>query len=40
MSFKNLDLDTVRTLILANDLSGYGQAAARLGRAPSAINLR
>jgi len=40
MSFKNLDLDTLRTLMVANDLGGYGQAAARLGRTPSAINLR
>jgi DNA-binding transcriptional LysR family regulator len=40
MSFKNLDLDTLRTLMVANDLGGYGQAAARLGRTPSAISLQ
>jgi DNA-binding transcriptional LysR family regulator len=40
MSFKNLDLDTLRTLAVANDLGGYGQAASRLGRTPSAISLQ
>jgi DNA-binding transcriptional LysR family regulator len=36
----NLDLDTLRTLVVANDLGSYGQAAARLGRTPSAISLQ
>jgi DNA-binding transcriptional LysR family regulator len=36
----NLDLDTLRTLIVAHDLGGYGQAAVRLGRTPSAISLQ
>jgi DNA-binding transcriptional LysR family regulator len=36
----NLDLDTLRTLVVANDLGGYGQAATRLGRTPSAISLQ
>ena len=40
MAFKNLDLDTLRTLAVANDLGGYGQAANRLGRTPSAISLQ
>ena len=40
MAFKNLDLDTLRTLAVANDLGGYGQAASRLGRTPSAISLQ
>src|SRR5690349_4898038 len=40
MSFKNLDLDTLRTLAVANDLGGYSQAANRLGRTPSAISLQ
>jgi DNA-binding transcriptional LysR family regulator len=40
MNLVNLDLDTVRTLIVANDLGGYGQAAVRLGRTPSAISLQ
>jgi DNA-binding transcriptional LysR family regulator len=40
MNLTNLDLDTLRTLIVANDLGGYGQAAVRLGRSPSAISLQ
>jgi len=40
MSFQNLDLDTLRTLVVANDLGGYSQAAKRLGRSPSAISLQ
>ncbi len=40
MNLTNLDLDTLRTLVLAADLGGYGQAAARLGRTPSAISLQ
>ena len=40
MQLVNLDLDTLRTLIVANDLGGYGQAASRLGRTPSAISLQ
>jgi DNA-binding transcriptional LysR family regulator len=36
----NLDLDTLRTLAVAHDLGGYAQAAARLGRTPSAISLQ
>ncbi len=40
MNRTTLDLDTLRTLVAANDLGGYGQAAARLGRTPSAISLQ
>src|SRR5579863_9756661 len=40
MDLANLALDTLRTLIVANDLGGYGQAAVRLGRTPSAISLQ
>jgi DNA-binding transcriptional LysR family regulator len=40
MNMANLDLDTLRTLALAADLGGYGQAATRLGRTPSAISLQ
>jgi DNA-binding transcriptional LysR family regulator len=40
MNRTNLDLDTLRTLVVANDLGGYGQAATRLGRTPSAISLQ
>ena len=40
MNLTNLDLDTLRTLVIANDLGGYGEAARRLGRTPSAISLQ
>jgi DNA-binding transcriptional LysR family regulator len=40
MNSTTLDLDTLRTLVTANDLHGYGQAAVRLGRTPSAISLQ
>lgn len=40
MDLPNLDLDILRTLIVAHDLGGYGQAAARLGRTPSAVSLQ
>jgi DNA-binding transcriptional LysR family regulator len=40
MNLTNLDLDTLRTLVVANDLGGYAQAADRLGRTPSAISLQ
>jgi DNA-binding transcriptional LysR family regulator len=40
MRFQNLDLDTLRTLVVANDLGGYGEAAKCLGRSPSAISLQ
>lgn len=30
----------MRTLVIASDLGGYGQAAARLGRTPSAVSLQ
>jgi DNA-binding transcriptional LysR family regulator len=36
----NLDLDTLRTFVVAHDLGGLAQAAARLGRTPSAISLQ
>src|SRR5271165_2655734 len=40
MVLKNLDLDTLRTLVIAYDLGGYGRAAERLGRTPSAVSLQ
>ena len=40
MVMTNLDLDIIRTLVVASDLGGYGQAAQRLGRTPSAISLQ
>lgn len=36
----NLDLDTLRTLVVAQELGGFAQAAERLGRTPSAISLQ
>lgn len=36
----NLDLDTLRTLIVAHDRGGLTQAAEHLGRTPSAISLQ
>jgi DNA-binding transcriptional LysR family regulator len=40
MVLTNVDLDTLRTLVMASDLGGYGQAAQRLGRTPSAVSLQ
>lgn len=40
MNLANLDLDTLRTLVTAVDLGGFGQAAERLGRTPPAISLQ
>jgi DNA-binding transcriptional LysR family regulator len=40
VTLTNLDLDTLRTLVVAHDLGGYGQAAARLGRTASAVSLQ
>jgi DNA-binding transcriptional LysR family regulator len=36
----NLDLDTLRTLVVAYDRGGLAQAAEHLGRTPSAISLQ
>lgn len=35
-----LDIDTLRTLVVATELGGYGAAGARLGRTPSAVSLQ
>ena len=40
MVLRNLDLDTLRTLVTAHDVGGFAQAADRLGRTPSAISLQ
>src|SRR5262249_27518919 len=40
LTSKTLDLDTLRTLVTAADLDGYGRAAERLGRTPSAVSLQ
>ncbi|MFP5230325.1 MAG: LysR substrate-binding domain-containing protein [Acidobacteriota bacterium] len=36
----NLDLDTLRTFLVAHELGGLGQAAEHLGRTPSAVSLQ
>jgi DNA-binding transcriptional LysR family regulator len=40
MVLRNLDLDTLRTLVTTHDVGGFAQAADRLGRTPSAISLQ
>ncbi len=40
MLLRNLDLDTLRTLVTTHDVGGFTQAADRLGRTPSAISLQ
>lgn len=40
MLLRNLDLDTLRTLVTTHDVGGFAQAADRLGRTPSAISLQ
>jgi len=40
MSARNVDLDTLRTLVIAHDRGGLAQAAEHLGRTPSAISLQ
>jgi DNA-binding transcriptional LysR family regulator len=40
MLLRNLDLDTLRTLVTAHDVGGFAQAGDRLGRTPSAISLQ
>ncbi len=40
MLLNNLSLDSLRTLVVAQDLGGFGRAAERLGRTPSAISLQ
>jgi DNA-binding transcriptional LysR family regulator len=40
MDPRNLALDTLRTLVVANDLGTYGQAAKHLGLSPSAISVQ
>jgi DNA-binding transcriptional LysR family regulator len=40
MNPTNLDLNAMRALVAANDLGSYGQAAARVGRTPSAVSLQ
>ncbi len=40
MVLNNLSLDSLRTLVVAQDLGGFGRASERLGRTPSAISLQ
>jgi DNA-binding transcriptional LysR family regulator len=40
MMLANLEIDALRTLAMAQDLGGFGRAAAQLGRTPSAISLQ
>jgi DNA-binding transcriptional LysR family regulator len=40
MVLTNLDIDALRTLVLAQDLGGFGRAAEQLRRTPSAISLQ
>src|SRR3954468_15635995 len=40
MDVTNFDIDALRAFVVANDLGGYGRAAARLGRTPSAVSLQ
>ena len=40
MVLDNLSLDSLRTLVVIQDLGGFGRASERLGRTPSAISLQ
>lgn len=40
MLLTNLNLDSLRTLVITQDLGGFGRASERLGRTPSAISLQ
>lgn len=40
MTLNNLSLDSLRTLVVAHDVGGFGRASERLGRTPSAISLQ
>ena len=40
MTLSNVSLDGLRTLVIAQDLGGFGRASERLGRTPSAISLQ
>lgn len=40
MLLSNLDLDALRTLVIAQDLGGFGRAAQQLGKTPSAVSLQ
>jgi DNA-binding transcriptional LysR family regulator len=40
MILNNVSLDSLRTLVITQDVGGFGRASERLGRTPSAISLQ
>ena len=40
MILNNISLDSLRTLVIAQEVGGFGRASERLGRTPSAISLQ
>ena len=40
MTLNNVSLDSLRTLVITQDVGGFGRASERLGRTPSAISLQ
>ena len=40
MTLNNVSLDSLRTLVIAQDAGGFGRASERLGRTPSAVSLQ
>lgn len=40
MALNNVSLDSLRTLVIAQDAGGFGRASERLGRTPSAVSLQ
>ena len=40
MTLNNVSLDSLRTLVIAQEVGGFGRASERLGRTPSAISLQ
>ncbi len=40
MTLSNVSLDSLRTLVITQDVGGFGRASERLGRTPSAISLQ
>jgi DNA-binding transcriptional LysR family regulator len=40
MTLNNVSLDSLRTLVITQNVGGFGRASERLGRTPSAISLQ
>ncbi len=40
MTLNNVSLDSLRTLVIAQEVGGFGRASERLGRTPSAVSLQ